>query len=76
MLTWFIRRIIWEMFARVVAIATERIKNLTGHLHTHRKDQNTRRGLLQLVQNRRKMLKYLLRQSPGTCDVNVATLQL
>ncbi len=42
-----------------VAILTERIKNLTGHFQTHKKDNHSRRGLLKLVNNRRKLLDYL-----------------
>jgi small subunit ribosomal protein S15 len=42
-----------------VAILTERIKNLTEHFKTHKKDHNSRRGLLSLVGQRRKMLSYL-----------------
>ncbi len=42
-----------------VAILTERIKNLTEHHKLHKKDHNSRRGLLQLVGQRRKLLNYL-----------------
>lgn len=42
-----------------VAILTERIKNLTGHFQTHKKDNHSRRGLLKLVSQRRKLLDYL-----------------
>jgi|TARA_B100000035_G_C20802645_1_gene466216 small subunit ribosomal protein S15 len=41
------------------AILTERIKNLTDHLKTHRKDFSTRRGLLTLVGKRRRVLDYI-----------------
>ena len=41
------------------AILTERIKNLTDHLKTHRKDFSTRRGLLTLVGKRRRFLDYI-----------------
>ena len=44
-----------------VAILTHRIRELTDHVKTHKKDNHTRRGLVQLVSNRKKMLKYLLR---------------
>jgi small subunit ribosomal protein S15 len=43
-----------------VAVMTERINQLTEHLRTHRKDHNSRRGLLKLVAKRRKLLDYLL----------------
>lgn len=42
-----------------VAILSERITYLTEHLKTHRKDHHTRRGLLKLVGQRRRLLDYL-----------------
>ncbi|MBL27980.1 MAG: 30S ribosomal protein S15 [Rhodospirillaceae bacterium] len=42
-----------------VAILTERIVNLTEHFKTHKKDVHSRRGLLMLVSQRRRMLDYL-----------------
>jgi small subunit ribosomal protein S15 len=42
-----------------VAILTERITELTEHLKTHKKDHSTRRGLLKLVGQRRRLLRYL-----------------
>lgn len=42
-----------------VAVLTERIKNLTGHFKEHKKDHNSRRGLLMLVGQRKRLLKYL-----------------
>ena len=42
-----------------VAILTERINMLSGHLHTHSKDFHSRRGLLAMVAKRRKLLDYL-----------------
>lgn len=42
-----------------IAILTERIRNLTEHFKTHKKDHDSRRGLLTLVGQRRKMLAYL-----------------
>lgn len=44
-----------------IAIFTHRIKHLTAHLKTHRKDHSTRRGLLKLVGKRRRLLNYLIR---------------
>ena len=44
-----------------VAILTERIKNLTEHFQTHKKDNHSRRGLLKLVSQRRKLLDYVKR---------------
>jgi small subunit ribosomal protein S15 len=44
-----------------VALLTERINQLTDHLRTHRKDHHSRRGLLMLVGQRRRLLNYLQR---------------
>jgi len=45
--------------AAQVAILTERIKELTEHLKTHKHDYMARRGLLQMVGKRRRLLKYV-----------------
>ena len=42
-----------------IAILTERIRNLTEHLKTHKKDNHTRRGLMMLIGKRRGLLKYV-----------------
>ena len=42
-----------------IGILTERIKELTEHLKTHKKDNGSRRGLLQMVGKRKRLLKYL-----------------
>ncbi len=42
-----------------IALLTERIKMLTEHFQTHKKDHASRRGLLKLVGRRRKLLDYL-----------------
>ena len=42
-----------------VAILTEEINNLNGHLSTHKKDHHSRRGLLKMIGTRRRLLKYL-----------------
>ena len=48
-----------------IAILSERIVNLTEHFKTHKKDHHSRRGLLKLVGQRRRLLNYLKRK-----DVN------
>lgn len=48
-----------------IAVLTERINELTGHLKTHRKDHSSRRGLLMLVSRRRRLLDYVRRKDPG-----------
>jgi small subunit ribosomal protein S15 len=45
-----------------IAILTERISNLTEHFKTHKKDHHSRRGLLKLVGQRRRLLDYLKRK--------------
>jgi len=42
-----------------VALLTQRIRDLTEHLKIHTKDHHTRRGLLQMVGQRRRLLNYL-----------------
>ena len=42
-----------------IALLTRRIRELTEHLKMHKKDHHTRRGLLKLVGQRRRMLNYL-----------------
>ena len=45
-----------------VALLTERINGLTEHLREHKKDHHSRRGLLMLVGQRRRLLNYLRRR--------------
>ena len=47
-----------------VAILSRRIAELTGHFKTHEKDHHSRRGLLQMVARRRRLLDYLRKGSP------------
>jgi small subunit ribosomal protein S15 len=42
-----------------IALLTKRIEHLTAHFKTHAKDHNSRRGLLQLVGQRRRLLDYI-----------------
>ena len=46
-----------------IAILTLRIRELTDHVKVHKKDNHTRRGLVQLVSKRKRLLKYLVRQN-------------
>jgi small subunit ribosomal protein S15 len=45
-----------------IAVLTTRILELTEHLKTHKKDHHSRRGLLQMVGRRRRLLAYLKRE--------------
>ncbi len=47
-----------------VAILTDRITYLTAHLNLHKKDHASRRGLLKLVGQRRRLLKFVQNQDP------------
>jgi len=44
-----------------IALLTEQMKELNGHLQTHKKDNHNRRGLLLMVGRRNRLLKYLAR---------------
>lgn len=59
-----------------VAILTERIQNLTEHFKTHNKDNHSRRGLLKLVSQRRRMLDYLKRRNTARYDTLIKRLGL
>lgn len=48
-----------------VAVLTERIKDLTEHLKTHKQDHHSRRGLLLLVGRRRRLMAYLHKVDVG-----------
>ena len=47
-----------------VALLTERINGLSAHFEVHVKDHHSRRGLLKLVSQRRRLLNYLRRTQP------------
>lgn len=59
-----------------VAILTERISNLTEHLKTHKKDFHSRRGLLIMVGQRRRLLDYLKRKEQSRYDSLIQRLGL
>ena len=59
-----------------ISILTKRIEELTGHLKKHTKDNHSRRGLLQMVADRRSHLKYLEKKNPKRYDVVVKKLKL
>lgn len=46
-----------------IAILTEEIEELTGHLRKHKKDHSSRRGLLKKVGQRRRLLRYLEKEN-------------
>lgn len=59
-----------------VAILTERINLLSGHLQTHHKDHHSRRGLIKMVNLRRKHLNYLYKSDRETYYALVKKLGL
>ncbi|MCR8630763.1 MULTISPECIES: 30S ribosomal protein S15 [Paenibacillus] len=59
-----------------IAILTENIVNLTGHLKTHKKDHHSRRGLLKMVGQRRKLLAYLKNKDVSRYSALIAKLGL
>ncbi len=59
-----------------VAILSERIVNLTEHMKTHKHDFHSRRGLLMLVGQRRRLLDYLKRKSNDRYSTLITRLGL
>ena len=59
-----------------VALLSERIKQMTEHLREHRKDHHSRRGLMKMVGQRRRLLSYLSRSEPARYKALIASLGL
>lgn len=59
-----------------VAILTERIVNLTEHLKEHKKDFHSRRGLLMMVGQRRRLLDYVKRKDVSRYETLIGRLGL
>jgi small subunit ribosomal protein S15 len=59
-----------------VALLTARIQHLTGHFATHKHDHHSRRGLLAMVSQRRKLLDYLKRKDLARYQALIASLGL
>jgi len=59
-----------------VAILSERISNLTDHLKTHKKDFHSRRGLLIMVGQRRRLLDYVKRKEAARYEQLIQRLGL
>jgi small subunit ribosomal protein S15 len=59
-----------------VALLTERIEYLTKHLQEHSKDHHSRRGLLKLVGQRRRLLNYLHAKNPARYRAIIGELGL
>jgi small subunit ribosomal protein S15 len=59
-----------------IALLTERINGLSGHFKQHKKDHHSRRGLLKLVSQRRRLLNYLRRNGPDRYKALIQRLGL
>lgn len=59
-----------------VAVLTERIKNLTEHMQTHKKDFHSRRGLLVMVGKRRRLLDYVKKKNQARYESLIKELGL
>jgi small subunit ribosomal protein S15 len=59
-----------------IAIMSERIRNLTEHLKVHKRDFATRRGLLQLIGQRRRLLNYVHKVRPEEYTSLIKELEL
>ena len=59
-----------------VALLTERISQLTGHMAANRHDYHTQRGLIKLVGQRRRLLAYLSREDVGRYNKLIRQLGL
>ncbi len=59
-----------------VALLTDRINHLTAHFEKHVKDHHSRRGLIRMVNQRRKLLDYLARTDEASYQKLIQTLGL
>ncbi len=59
-----------------VALLSARIKELTEHLKMHKKDHSSRRGLIMMVNKRRKLLSYLQKEDDGRYKELISRLGL
>ncbi len=59
-----------------IAILTERINQLTTHMRTHKHDYSTQRGLIMLVGQRRRLLRYLSKYNPKSYKAVIKKLKI
>lgn len=59
-----------------IAILSEEIKQLSEHLHEHKKDHSSRRGLVKKVNERRRLIKYLQREDAKGYEELAAKLKI
>ena len=59
-----------------VALLSQRIDNVSDHLKSHGHDDHSRRGLLSMINKRRRLLHYLVRKAPERYKEIIGKLQL
>ncbi len=59
-----------------IALLTERIKSLTQHFQTHKKDFHSQRGLMRMISRRKKLLSYIKRTKPHIYQKTIQELNL
>ena len=59
-----------------IALLTDRIRSLTEHVKLHKKDVHSRHGLVKLVSQRRKQLKYLRKTKLDSYDILITKLSI
>lgn len=59
-----------------IAVLTEKISQLSSHLSEHKKDTDSRMGLLKMISHRRTLLSYLEKKQPDTYKKLIASLGL
>ncbi len=59
-----------------IALLTEKINNLTEHFKKHKKDYHSKRGLIKIVSQRKKLLNYIKNTSPEIYQETISQLSL
>ncbi len=59
-----------------IALLTQRIRELTEHVKVHKKDNHSRHGLVKLVAQRKKMMKYLRKTNPESYVSTIKELNI
>jgi small subunit ribosomal protein S15 len=59
-----------------IALLTQKITRLTDHLKAHKKDDHSRRGLIQMVNKRRRLLAFLLKKDDARYKMLIGKLNL
>ena len=59
-----------------IALLTKKIENLTEHFKKHKKDYHSKRGLVKMVSQRKKLLNYIKKTSPEIYQTTISQLSL